>query len=147
MNPETEKQITDAVLDNIELDTVFNKDDDSLPYGYFKARGKNFPSKDVGKLIWMCNYDTKDKITSVFLWTGDGKREKKVDYLSNIDEARLMRQQLIEDGWEKLKDPKISFSYENNGNKVEKTALNRREKRRLQKEIKKRDKRNPFKQL
>jgi len=143
MDPELEKQITDTVLSGIEVETIFNTEDDTLPYGYFKARGGNFPAEMVGKLVWMCNYDAEERITSVFLFAGGPKKEKKVDILPDMDAARMMRQNLVDDGWEKLKDPKITFSYAGD-EKTEKDKLNRRDRRFLQKKLRKMNKRNPY---
>lgn len=122
----------------IKGESLFNRPDDSLPYAYFKPELE-------GKLTWICGEDDEEKITSVFSYReeNDSKPEKQCNYLPDIETARKVREELIKDGWQKLKPPEVLFTFP--GEK-EPRPLNRSEKRKLERQIQKKvNKENPFK--
>ena len=122
-------------MEEVKAETILNQDDDSLPYAYFNPETE-------GKLTWVCGPDQDGKITSVFCMDLGTHKEKKCEYVPDIEKARWIRQELINAGWQKLKPPEVTFSFP--GEKGERT-LNRQERRRLQRRIKKMEKKNPFK--
>lgn len=118
----------------VKAESLLNKDDDTLPYAYFH------PEQD-GKLTWICGEDQDGKITSVFCMDLGTHRDKKCEYIEDIERARWIRQQLIDAGWQKLKAPEVTFTFP--GEK-ESHTLNRKQKRFLQRKIKQMQKQNPF---
>lgn len=66
---------------------------------------KNAHEKDV---FWVCDLDEEEKITSVFIGHGD----KYCAYLPNIEEIKKQEQLLIDDGWVKVKQPEINFTFD-----------------------------------
>ncbi len=123
------------MADLIKVEPILNKEDDSLPYGYLH------PEHD-GKLTWVCGEDQEGKITSIFCMDLGGYKDKKCEYLQDIEAARYIRHELIEAGWIKLKPPEITFTFP--GDKEPRTSLNRKQKRYLQRKMKKMQKNNPF---
>nr|QBK85510.1 MAG: hypothetical protein LCMAC101_00970 [Marseillevirus LCMAC101] len=133
MDPETEERLTKTIIDNAEAESILNREGDILPFGYYNTE------KD-GKLIWMCNEDAEGKITSVFSFDMGTHRDNKSDYLRNMDDARLVRDELVKGGWKKLQPPKVTFSYAGTDK-----PLSRKQKRYLKRKIQQVDKRdNPF---
>lgn len=123
-------------MSRISAKSIINQGD-NLPFGYLH------PDCD-GKLIWMCGEDSIGQITSVFEFTDkNGNKDKKPTYLSDIEEAKKNRQLLIDEGWVEIKAPDVTFTY---GDGKEKSDLNRGEKRRMAKYIKKSNSNNPFTQ-
>lgn len=118
----------------VEVEPLLNRETGELPFAYFH------PQTD-GKLIWICNYDAEGKITSVFSFKQVIGDDRKVCYLEDIKDAEQIRDELIANGWKKLKPPKLTFTYP--GEKEGK-PLNRRQRRLLQKKIKRLQKKNPF---
>jgi hypothetical protein len=148
MNPEQAKELTEAIISSVEVETTFNKEDDTLPYAYYKANSdldKGFTSDNIGKLSWVCGQDAEGRITSVFIMDLETGKDRKVQYLPDIKTAQFIRQSLIDDGWLKIKDPEFTFSYAGDEDST-KTSLNRRERRNLQKRFRKMNKKNPFNQ-
>lgn len=121
---------------NVDTQNIFNAEDGSLPFGYFDP-------KTEGKLYWICNRDAEGKITSVVCYDyGNGQQDREIKYAESMDEARAMRDSVIQAGWVKLVPPKVTFTYP--GQK-EGQPLNRRQRRYLQKKIKRMDKKdNPY---
>ena len=120
---------------SIEVESVFNQDNDALPFAYFSPAAE-------GKLTWICGEDAEGRITSVFTFEGqeDGR---KADILENKEKALFIRQTLIDDGWKKLIPPKVTITLPNG---QDFSTLNRKEKRDLIKRLKrKNNKENPFK--
>lgn len=105
---------------DIRAESLLNRDDDTLPYGYFNPETE-------GKLTWICGEDADGKITSVFC---ADRTEKKCDYLDNIEVARSVRQELVNAGWQKLKPPEVTFTFPDGEKK-----LSRKQKRFLQKKV------------
>jgi hypothetical protein len=133
MDPETEKRLTDTILDSSHAESILNRAGDVLPFGYYN------PATE-GKLIWMCNEDAEGKITGVFSFDQGTHRENTSKYLKDMDEARMIRDELINHGWKKLEAPKVSFSYAGSDK-----PLNRKQKRYLKRKLNQMDKRtNPF---
>ena len=89
----------------------------------------------------MCGEDAEGMITSVFCMDMGTHKDKKCEYLGTIERARYFRDELVKDGWKKLCPPKVTFTFP--GEK-EKRELTRNEKRKLQKQLKKMKKSNPF---
>ena len=89
----------------------------------------------------MCNEDAEGKITGVFSFDKGTNRENACKYIKDLDEAKMIRDELIKHGWKKMEAPKVSFSYSGSDK-----PLNRKQKRYLKRKIKQVDKRtNPFK--
>lgn len=118
----------------IQGECMVNKPDDTLPYSYFE------PSQE-GKLTWVCGEDADGKITSVFVYDFSTHKDRKIAYLKDIEEARFCRDELVKAGWQKLKTPEVTFTFP--GEKEQKT-LNRKQKRYLQRKVKKLQNQNPF---
>jgi hypothetical protein len=134
MDPETEKRLTDTILETAEAESILNREGDILPFGYYN------PETD-GKLVWMCNEDAECKITGVFSFDKGTNRENVCKYMKDFAEAKSIRDELVKNGWKKLEAPKISFSYAGSDK-----PLNRKQKRYLKRKINQVDKRtNPFK--
>ncbi len=134
MDPDTEKRLTETILETAEAESILNREGDILPFGYYN------PDTD-GKLIWMCNEDAEGKITGVFSFDKGTNREKVCNYTKDLEEAKMIRDELVKNGWKKLEAPKISFSYSGSDK-----PLNRKQKRYLKRKINQVDKRtNPFK--
>ena len=134
MDTETEKKLTDTIIETSNAESILNREGDIIPFGYYN------PELD-GKLIWMCNEDAEGKITSVFSFDKGTNRENTCTYIKDIEEARMIREELIRHGWKKMETPKVSFSYAGSDK-----PLNRKQKRYLKRKIKQVDKRtNPFK--
>lgn len=119
-------------MSEISVSSVLNPSNDELPYAYFH------PGLD-GKLTWFCGEDTDGKITSVFRM--EGEENRKVDYVDNVKKARDIRQTLIDDGWLKLTPPSVTISTPD-GRDISK--LSRKEKRALDRQLKRMAKQNPF---
>nr|QBK86573.1 MAG: hypothetical protein LCMAC102_03680 [Marseillevirus LCMAC102] len=117
-------------LKAIKVESLLNREDDSLPYAYFSPESE-------GKVTWVCGPDAEGHITSVFCGL-DGDRQCK--YI-NTEEAQYIRDELVKDRWQKLKPPTVTFSHPNNSK-----PSARKEKRFLQKEFKKLNRSNPLRQ-
>lgn len=117
----------------VQIGAILNKDDGSLPFGYFE------PSSD-GKLTWNCGYDVKGKIVSVFCYDFGDHKDKKVAYLSSMTEAIFGRDELIKAGWHKLTPPEITVKYDDDTEK----PLTRKQKRYLARKLQKMAQANPF---
>lgn len=129
----TEKTIEDYFR-SMKPECIVNKDDDTLPFAYHNPETE-------GKLTWHCGEDAEGKITSVFVYDFGVNKEKKCAYLENIEKAKEMRDTLVDNGWLKLKPPKMEFTYpDDKGNDV---PLNRKQRRYLARKINKINK-NPF---
>ena len=136
MDPETEKKLTDAILDGASAESILNRDGDILPFGYYN------PDTD-GKLIWMCNNDADGKLTGIFSFDHGTHRDSNSKYINNMEDACYIRDELIKNGWKKLEPPKVSFSYGDSDK-----PLNRKQKRYLNRKILQLDKRtNPFRNI
>lgn len=72
--------------------------EDSLPFKYVH------PEKVV---MWICDYDEDEKITSVFVNLQD-KNERTIDYIS-LDDAKHIKSELVINNWDEFKDPEITF--------------------------------------
>lgn len=118
----------------IKAESLLNKDDDTLPYAYFNPETE-------GKLTWICGEDTEGLITSVFCMDLGTHKDKKCQYVENVDKAKYIREELVKSGWQKLKPPEVTFTFP--GEK-EKRQLTRKEKRYLQRKLKKMNRQNPF---
>ena len=134
MDPETEKRLTETIIDTAEAESILNREGDILPFGYYN------PETD-GKLIWMCNEDAEGKITGVFSFDKGINRENVCKYMDSLADAQMIRDELVKSGWKKLEAPTISFSYSGTDK-----PLNRKQKRYLKRKVNQIDKRtNPFK--
>jgi hypothetical protein len=118
---------------DMKPEIMMNKGDD-LPFGYFSPASE-------GKVSWICGEDANGKITSVFIFQDGTRREKKVDYLANKEEALAHRALLIKDGWKVLEPPKIVFTHPVTGKQFD--HLSRQQKRQLAKKLKEMAKKNP----
>ena len=122
-------------VENVNTESIFNPKDGQLPYGYFD------PERE-GKLFWICNYDAERKITSVLVYDYGTHQDRHVQYMDSLEDAKEMRDTLVESGWKKLVSPKITFTYP--GAKEGK-PLNRKQKRHLRRKIKQLDRQtNPY---
>ena len=118
----------------IKIENAVNSNGDDLPFGYYE------PTSD-GKVTWNCGYDKDGKITSVFCYRNEEHTERKIAYLPSLNDALFARSQLIEAGWNKIKAPEITFSYEG-----ENKEMTRKEKRDFNKNLKTLIKNNPYQQ-
>lgn len=118
----------------VEAENILNREDDSLPYAYFH------PETD-GKLTWVCGEDAEGKITSVFCMDLGVRKDKRPQYIGSIEDARKIREELVKAGWKKLKPPKVTFTFPNEKNERE---LSRKERRFLQRKLRKMNQQNPF---
>lgn len=89
--------------DFIKIESIINRENDQLPFVYFHP-----PSE--GKVTWHCGYDQDNKLTTVFCYKGVGEKDRKIGYLKDIDEALFFRDELVKEGWEKMKPPQITTS-------------------------------------
>ncbi len=119
--------------DYAKIDSILNRKDGQLPFGYFHG-----PSE--GKITWNCGIDQNGKITSVFCNDMGTHKDKKISYLANFEEAKKYRDILIADGWLPIKPPEITMKYADGSNK----PLNREQKRQLAKKLKELEKTTPF---
>ena len=117
----------------LQLENAVNSNGDDLPFGYYE------PTTD-GKVTWNCGYDKDGKITSVFCYREHDHVERKISYLNSVDDALFARKQLIDAGWNKIKPPEITFSFEGS-----KSEMTRAEKREFNKNLQTMIKSNPYK--
>lgn len=110
-----------------EIENPLNQGD-NLPFGYLNPETE-------GKLTWICNEDAQGRITSVFIYDTGSGTDKKVAYLKDIKEAIDFRDELIRNGWTKLKAPEIQITYP--GDDGKERPLNRKQRRALQRKLKK----------
>lgn len=116
----------------LDLSKSFNQDN-NLPFAYFNPESE-------GKVTWNCNYDQDGKITSVFMFTGEGTPDRRISYLNSIEEARQTRDTLIQHGWQETKMPTIKFKSPEGDR-----DLNRKERRMLERALERKNKKeNPF---
>ncbi len=81
----------------------FNAPDGTLPFGL------KHPDSAV-KLMWMCNYGmTGLEIVSVFTEARGDEVQKDPKYLRDIREARMVRDELLQNGWVPIKSPEIKI--------------------------------------
>ena len=119
---------------DIKVESVMNKEDDTLPYAYFNPETE-------GKLTWICGEDAERKITSVFCFDHGTHKDKQTSYVPDMEKVRYIREELIKNGWRKLDPPEVTLTFP--GEKEPRT-MTRKEKRFLQKKIKNMNKKNPF---
>ena len=119
----------------IKAESILNKNDGTLPYGYTN------PETD-GKLNWICGIDADGKITSVFSYDDGNTKEKKCEYLPSIEKAKYMKEELEKNGWLKIKAPEVTFTLPDG---TESSNLNRKQRRYLERKINNLNKQNPFK--
>jgi len=125
-----EQKLTEAFVNSVNV-VPFNEGD-TLPFGYYEPTSE-------GQIFWLCNYDGEAQITSVFACKkDDGTQEREVRRLPNMEEAIFFRDELIRNGWQKMKTPEMTFTY-----KGKQVKLNREKKRKIAKELKKMKKANP----
>jgi hypothetical protein len=117
-----------------KAECLLNREDDSLPYAYFNPETE-------GKLTWMCGEDAEGKITSVFCYDRGSSKDKQCQYLHSIEEARIIRTELIKSGWKKVVPPEITVTYP--GQK-DPQPLTRKQKRSLKRKVQQLNRRNPF---
>ena len=64
-----------------------------------------------GTLMWMCGKDKNKKITSIFACTtANGKTERSVEYLPNMQAVENHIVELVKSGWIKIKRPTITVT-------------------------------------
>lgn len=118
---------------NISIESILNKEDGTLPFGYFE------PSTD-GKLTWNCGYDKGGDIISIFCYDHGDHKDKTPAKLPSISDAIFARDTLIKAGWLKMKPPEVTVKYADG----ESRPLNRKQKRYFARQMKKLSKENPF---
>lgn len=124
----------EAIYDSFKIEDVMNRDDNSLPYGYYH------PEYD-GKVVWICDRDQDGNIVSVISQDHGTHKDKQPILVESAEKALLYRNMLIDAGWKKIKPPEICVKRPDG----EKKPLNRSEKRFLKRKIKKITNRtNPF---
>jgi len=122
------------IADNTKVEFLLNKDDDNPPFGYFHPGSE-------GKLTWICGEDAENRITSVFCFEEEpGNRQTQCNYIT-LEQALVVKKELVDDGWKKMVPPKITFTDSNN----QKVSLNREQRRKLKRKMKKiNNSQNPF---
>jgi hypothetical protein len=97
------KNIKSSATNAVTVENTLNREGDILPFGYYDP---------VSKLRWVCNYGIEgSEIISVFVAKTDveGKEEKQIKYLKDLDEAKFCKKELIANGWLPIKLPKIEI--------------------------------------
>lgn len=122
-----------TVNDPAHIESILNRRDDVLPFGYFH------PDTDA-KLTWNCGYGPKGEIISVFCYDFGTHKDKKIARLANMEQAIHARDELVNAGWMKLVPPEVTVTYADG----EKKPLTREQKRYLARTIKKMAKNNPL---
>lgn len=127
---DTEKDpIMEQLIESMELQAAFNTGDGEPPYAYQNV-------KSGGKVKWVCSYDEKDRLTSVFVFPKECDPPRTIDYVDEA-KARMIRDTLLDDGdWAPIDPPKISLSYGKHKG-VDKPIKARKVKRHLDRESKK----------
>jgi len=128
-----DERIRAVFLSATKVESLVNRDGDVLPFAYHNPACE-------GRLIWMCGEDAEGKITSVFCFENGGQKEKKCDYLKDIEQARYFRDELVKGGWRKIDPPKVEFTMPGGGKK----QLNRKQKRLIAKKLREEAKKNPM---
>ncbi len=117
-------------------ESILNRPDGSLPYGLYNPK----VPEAQGSLVWNCGPDAENKITSVYCFTdASGAKDKQCDYVTE-EYARRARDELLKDGWLPIKAPKVEFTFEDG------KPLNHRQKKFVEKKLKKMMQDNPFKE-
>ena len=119
------------------VEQVNHENEDSMPFFYMNPETE-------GKVKWACGYDKNGRITSVFqAYMGDvaNEKERNIAYLSNVEEAKKYRDELIASGWIKDTPPRLTTKDPKTG---QDRNLNRKEKRYMAKIITKEQKNNPL---
>ena len=93
-----------SFLDSLRVESTFNQDQNKPPFALWCPAMK-------GKLIWLCAKDEDGKITSVHQFAGNEEEPagRHVAYIENDVKAKAMRDELMEQGWQKLSPPKVVF--------------------------------------
>lgn len=120
--------------ESIKPGDYYNNADGSLPFGYYNPMTE-------GKLCWICGNDAEGKITSVFVYDHGTHKEKKAQYIKDMDEARYFRDELLKDGWRELDPPEITFT---RPGEDKERKLNRKERRFLKRKLERANRKNPF---
>ena len=114
--------------DGFTIENHLNQDENTLPFGLFKPELE-------GKLTWVCGQGTDGKIVSMFCMdVGDGKNERQVSTLEDLERAKYMRTELLANGWKPLNPPKVEFKVVNkdgmrvNPNRAQRRFLERKAK-------------------
>lgn len=121
--------LKDANLNEMfNVEQPFNKPSGEMPYALYNPETE-------GKLWWFCSTDEEGKILSMYLFEHEpGNREKDCHFLSGVEEAKYYRQGLLDAGWLIPKMPEIVFKY---ADEKKPSTPNRKERRRLEKQNKK----------
>lgn len=117
----------------IQIESILNKKDGSLPFGYYA------PSEE-GRVTWNCGYDKEGKIISIFCCDMGTHKDKRPAILPDLKAAIYAKEQLIANGWKPLEPPKITTTRDDGSEK----PLNRKEKRYLSKQLASQIKNDPF---
>lgn len=123
----------------ISVESVSNRKDDSLPYRFYNPASE-------GKVTWTCGEDQNGDIFSVFCCKDPRNdiNEKVVSQLNSdgasletaLKKAKEIREELILNGWNKTRDPEISFTVPDQRTGAQR-PMNRKERRHLARNIKK----------
>jgi len=112
---------------NFKIEAI-KQDPESFPFAYYN------PESD-GKVTWNCSKDYDGKITSVFAFLGgqsNGESDKRTTYLSGIEEAVKIRDELKHHGWLIAEQPKLKTKVPGEDRE---RPLNRKESRFLQRKL------------
>lgn len=135
---------------NIERD-FFKKIADSMKYENPFNRGEELPfcytSPDTDdtkgeELMWVCiKDDVNNNILGIFRYTSkEGKQEKNVTKYENMEQAIMVKTELVNAGWREGKAPTPSFVMPDGT----KRKLNRKERKIMARKVAKELKKNPF---
>jgi hypothetical protein len=109
------------------IENTLNKDVNNLPFGLYNPETE-------GKLTWICNYSQENNIVGVFsMDCKPNEPERELRVYKDLDEAKLIRDSLLDSGWQPIKPPKIAFTVR--GSDGEPREMNRKERRQLGKMI------------
>jgi hypothetical protein len=113
--------------DGFSIESQLNKDDKNLPFGLYNPETE-------GRLTWICGYGPSNDIIATFSFDTPGSpTEKDVRMLKDLNEAIFAKDELVKNGWKKIIPPQISFTV--SGKDGNKTPLNRKQKRYLDKKL------------
>jgi hypothetical protein len=119
--------------DGFSIENTLNSNPEDLPFGLYNPETE-------GKLTWICGYGPTQKgktaaIVSVYIMDLGDRKERKEFFLENLEEAKKLRNGLIENGWRILIPPKVVFTV--SGKNGKSSEMNRKQKRSLGRKLNK----------
>lgn len=115
--------VAQQIAESASFTNSFNPSSGDLPFGYYE------PSYD-GKIYWICSYDSNKKITSVLVHNIEGDSGRDIKYLSSLEEAIKIRDDLLASNWKPITTPEMRMFHQ--GKEV---TLNRKQKKKMAKRV------------